>query len=90
MAERACCNVGALITRKQRGDQELIGEHRELPHEVDELGVGRAAVAEPARVSVVGDDRVVQQVAVDPFEKITKAIDLLFGQLAPAKPVFDP
>ena len=89
MADRACCSVGALITRKQGRDQELIREHRELPDKMDELGIGRLPVAKPPRVGVVGDDAVMEQVAIDAIEELAKLLNLLLRQFTPPQTLLD-
>ena len=72
------------VDHPQQGrDQELIREDRELPDEVGKLGVRRLPVAKPARVGVVGDDAVMEQVAVHAIEELAKRVDLLLGQLDP-------
>ena len=49
---------------------------------MDELGVRRLPVAEPSRVGVVGDDAVMEQVAIDAIEEFAKCLDLGTGKFA--------
>ena len=74
------------VDHPQQGrDQELVREDRELPDEVPQLVVGRLALAEPARIGVVDDDAVVQQVLIDVVEEFLELLDLPRGQLAAAR-----
>jgi len=45
---------------EQSRNQELIGEHRELADEVNELGVRCLSVAEPAGIGIVSDDAMME------------------------------
>ena len=49
----------------ERGEQELVGEHRELDGEVPEVIQRDAALREPGGVGVVHHHRVVHELAVD-------------------------
>ena len=82
MAARACWSDGALITRSKAATRNWFEKTENCRTKWRELGVGRLPVAEPARVGVVGDDPVVQQVAVDAFEELAERVDLRLGQLA--------
>src|SRR5206468_11122494 len=80
---------GGVDDLQQLSDEELIGEDGELLDEMLQFLVGRFSLLEPARVGVVLDDAIVEQVAVDLGEEVAEVIDLSLGQLAAATLTLD-
>ena len=81
MAARACWSDGALITRSRAATRNWFEKTENCRTKWRELGVRRLPVAEPAGIGVVGDDAVVEQVAVDAIKELAERLDLGLGKL---------
>ena len=64
----------------ERGEQELVGEHRELDGEVPEVIQGHTALGEPGGVGIVHHHRVMHELAVD---RVLERLEVLAGHGRP-------
>jgi hypothetical protein len=74
----------------QRGLEKLVGEDRKLLDEKPQLVVGGLPGGKPARVRVVVDDSMREQLTLDLGQETGERIDLCLRQLSGREACFDP
>ena len=74
--------VGALITRSSAATRNWFENTENCRTKWTSSASRRLSFAEPAGVSIVGDDAVMKQFAIDPFEEFAKFLYLGTGKFA--------